>query len=156
MDFLGVNPDKINASGRKVLVIGGGDTGNDCIGTSLRQGASSIVSFEIMPQPPNGRAKENPWPQWPRIFRVDYGHAEVKEMMGQDPRSFSILTKEFVSDDNGRVAACKTVNVEWTKNESGQVCPEPCAAVAQTAMCSCCSEKMLCGTVRAQGPRCAN
>ena len=120
MDYLGVNPDTINASGRKVLVIGGGDTGNDCIGTSLRQGASSIVSFEIMPQPPNGRAKENPWPQWPRMFRVDYGHAEVKEMMGEDPRSFSILTKEFVSDDNGRVAACKTVNVEWTKNASGQ------------------------------------
>eukprot|EP00668_Euglena_longa_P011617 GGOE01014026.1.p1 GENE.GGOE01014026.1~~GGOE01014026.1.p1 ORF type:complete len:2057 (-),score=451.46 GGOE01014026.1:451-6585(-) len=120
MDFLGANPNKVNAAGCNVLVIGGGDTGNDCIGTSLRQGAKSIVSFEIMPQPPNGRAKDNPWPQWPRIFRVDYGHAEVKEMMGQDPRNFGILTKEFIGNEKG-VAGCKTVQVEWTKDATGRV-----------------------------------
>lgn len=121
MDFLGVNEQKISGKGRKVLVIGGGDTGNDCIGTSLRQGATNIVSFEIMSQPPNGRADDNPWPQWPRVFRVDYGHAEVAHKFGADPRTFSILTKEFIGDENGRVKGCQTVNVEWTKDASGRM-----------------------------------
>lgn len=71
------NGDYINAHGKDVIVIGGGDTGNDCIGTAMRHGAKSVVNFELLSQPPASRGRDNPWPQWPRIFRTDYGHAEV-------------------------------------------------------------------------------
>lgn len=82
-------------------------------------GAASIVNFELLPQPPATRAKDNPWPTFPRIFRVDYGHAEVQVHTGKDPREYCILTKEFVSDGKGRVKGINTVRVEWTKNEKG-------------------------------------
>ena len=74
---------------------GGGDTGTDCIATSLRQGAKSILQFEILPPPPSSRAKDNPWPQWARVFKVDYGHEEAKARFGKDPRLFNMLTKVF-------------------------------------------------------------
>ncbi|KAJ1566778.1 glutamate synthase [NADH], partial [Cladochytrium tenue] len=109
----------LSAKGRSVIVIGGGDTGNDCIATSLRHGAKSIVNFELLPQPPNSRAPDNPWPQFPRVFKVDYGHAEVVTVHGNDPREYQILSKEFVSDGNGRVKGINTIRVEWTKNEKG-------------------------------------
>ncbi|SCU85662.1 LADA_0D08856g1_1 [Lachancea dasiensis] len=105
--------------GKKVIVIGGGDTGNDCLGTSVRHGASSVLNFELLPQPPNERSKDNPWPQWPRVMRVDYGHAEVREHYGRDPREYCILSKEFVGNEEGEVKAIKTVRVEWKKSESG-------------------------------------
>lgn len=105
--------------GKRVLVIGGGDTGNDCLGTSVRHGAKSVVNFELLPQPPNERAKDNPWPQWPRIMRVDYGHAEVKEHYGRDPREYCILSKEFIGDEEGNVTGIKTARVEWKKSQSG-------------------------------------
>lgn len=105
--------------GKKVIVIGGGDTGNDCIGTAVRHGAASVVNFELLPQPPQERSRDNPWPQWPRIFRVDYGHSEVKDHYGKDPREYCILSKEFIGDDEGHVKAIKTVRVEWKKSESG-------------------------------------
>ena len=88
-----LNELKLLAEGKNVVVIGGGDTGCDCIATSLRQGAKSITTFEILPKPPADRAEDNPWPQWPRIFRVDYGHEEVMLQFGRDPRIFSILSK---------------------------------------------------------------
>lgn len=106
-------------AGKNVVVIGGGDTGNDCIGTAVRHGAKSVVNFELLPQPPNVRSKDNPWPQWPRIFRVDYGHSEVRNHYGKDPREYCILSKEFIGDDEGNVIAIKTVRVEWKKSESG-------------------------------------
>jgi glutamate synthase (NADPH) small chain len=106
----------ISAKGKNVIVIGGGDTGTDCIGTSMRHGCKSLVNFELLPQPPEGRANDNPWPQWPRIFRVDYGHEEVKAVHGKDPREYEILTKEFISDDRGNVKALKTVRVGWAKD----------------------------------------
>lgn len=81
-----------------IFVLGGGDTGCDCIATSLRQDAASIVTFEILPEPPAGRASDNPWPQWPKVFRVDYGHEEVKVKFGNDPRQYNTLTKEFIDD----------------------------------------------------------
>lgn len=109
-----------NAKDKNVIIIGGGDTGCDCIATSLRHGASSITSFEILPEPSVKRAPDNPWPQWPRIFRVDYGHEEVKVRYGNDPRVFSILTKEFIDNGEGKVSGVRTVNVEWTKDESGR------------------------------------
>ncbi|KAI9091276.1 hypothetical protein DFS34DRAFT_718333 [Phlyctochytrium arcticum] len=113
------NGDYLSAKGKHVIVIGGGDTGTDCIGTSLRHGATSIVNFELLPQPSAKRAKDNPWPTFPRVFKVDYGHAEVAVQHGKDPREYCILTKEFVSDGNGRVKGINTVRVEWTKNDKG-------------------------------------
>ncbi len=105
----------ISAKDKHVIVIGGGDTGADCIGTSLRHGAASIVNFELLAPSPENRAANNPWPEWPRVFRVDYSHAEVKARTGNDPRAYNILTKEFVSDENGRVKGVKTVEVDWSR-----------------------------------------
>jgi len=110
----------IDAAGKNVVVIGGGDTGNDCIGTAVRSGAKSVTNFELLPKPPKGRAQGNAWPQWPRIYRVDYGHAEVKEKYGADPRQFSILTKKFLDDGNGNVAGVDTVQIKWTKDAEGR------------------------------------
>lgn len=109
----------ISAKDKHVVVIGGGDTGNDCIGTSLRHGAKSVTNFELLPQPPSERARDNPWPQWPRIYRVDYGHTEVKTHMGKDPREYCVLSQEFVDDGSGKVKGINTVRVEWTKTATG-------------------------------------
>lgn len=110
----------ISAKGKKVIVVGGGDTGTDCIGTSIRHGCTSVVNFELLPMPPQTRAENNPWPQWPKILRVDYGHAEAKAKFGDDPRTYSILTKEFIGDDKGQVKGIKTINIEWV-SENGQM-----------------------------------
>ncbi|GAA5893643.1 glutamate synthase (NADH) [Sporobolomyces salmoneus] len=110
----------LSAKGKNVIVIGGGDTGNDCIGTSLRHGAKSITNFELLPQPPSARANDNPWPQWPKVFRVDYGHQEVTAHFGKDPREYSISTKEFVSDGEGKIKGINTVRVAWEKDALGQ------------------------------------
>ncbi|KAF9427043.1 glutamate synthase [NADH] [Podila epigama] len=110
----------ISAKGKHVVVIGGGDTGCDCIATSLRHGATSIVNFELLPQPPATRAKDNPWPQFPRVFKQDYGHSEVQSHFGKDPREYSIVTKEFVSDGNGKVKGLNTIRVEWTQDATGR------------------------------------
>lgn len=109
----------ISAKDKHVVVIGGGDTGNDCIGTSVRHGAKSVTNFELLPQPPPERARDNPWPQWPRIYRVDYGHSEVKTHMGNDPREYCVMSTEFVDDGSGRVKGINTVRVEWSKSASG-------------------------------------
>ncbi|KAJ2895576.1 glutamate synthase [Zalerion maritima] len=109
----------ISAKDKHVVVIGGGDTGNDCIGTSVRHGAANVVNFELLPQPPQERARDNPWPQWPRIYRVDYGHSEVRQQTGKDPREYSIMSEEFIDDGEGNVQGIKTVRVEWTKSPSG-------------------------------------
>ncbi|KAG0005657.1 glutamate synthase [NADH] [Entomortierella chlamydospora] len=114
------NGKYISAKGKHVVVIGGGDTGCDCIATSLRHGAASIVNFELLPQPPAARAKDNPWPQFPRVFKQDYGHSEVQAHFGKDPREYSIVTKEFVSDGNGKVKGLNTIRVEWTQDASGR------------------------------------
>jgi glutamate synthase (NADPH/NADH) len=109
----------ISAKGKDVIVIGGGDTGNDCIGTSVRHGAKSVVNFELLPQPAPERAPDNPWPQWPRIYRVDYGHAEVKTHMGKDPREYCVMSKDFVDDGSGNVKGINIVRVEWTRSATG-------------------------------------
>ena len=106
----------ISAKDKHVIVIGGGDTGNDCLGTSMRHGCKSLINFELLPQPPDARAADNPWPQWPRIYRTDYGHEEASARFGSDPRQYRILTKEFVDDGQGNVKAIKTVRVDWVKD----------------------------------------
>ena len=102
----------ISAKDKNVIVIGGGDTGTDCIATSLRHGCKSLVNFEIMPRPPSERADDNPWPLWPKIYRVDYGHEEATAVQGTDPRVYSISGKEFVIDDNGKLVGINTVEVD--------------------------------------------
>ncbi len=111
--------DFISAEGKDVIVIGGGDTGTDCIGTSIRHGCRSLVNFELLPQPPVDRAPDNPWPEWPRTFRVDYGHEEAEAKFGRDPREYQILSKEYLKDENGNLRGIKTVNVQWTKGDDG-------------------------------------
>ncbi len=103
----------ISARDKHVIVIGGGDTGTDCIGTSLRHGCRSLVNFELFPKPPKDRAPNNPWPTWPRIYRTDYGHEESAKRFGDDPRVYSISSTEFVDDGNGRIRALRTVSVEF-------------------------------------------
>ncbi len=102
----------ISAKDKNVIVIGGGDTGTDCIGTSLRHGCKSLVNFEIMPKPPVDRSDNNPWPTWPLIFRVDYGHEEASARDGNDPRVYSISGKDFVRDDDGKLLGINTVEVD--------------------------------------------
>lgn len=110
-----MNGGFISAAGKSVIVIGGGDTGNDCIGTSMRHGCASLRNFELLSRPASQRTEEYPWPTYPRLFKQDYGHEEVDAVFGHDPREYSILTKEFLGDHNGHVRRVKTVRVEWQK-----------------------------------------
>ncbi|MEK9887240.1 MAG: glutamate synthase subunit beta [Gammaproteobacteria bacterium] len=111
----------LSAKDKNVIVIGGGDTGTDCIGTALRQGAKSIVNFELMSRPPNDRAENNPWPLWPYIWRVDYGHEEATEKFGKDPREYQIMTKSFQKDESGKVKGLTTVNVEFVDGKLNEI-----------------------------------
>ena len=101
----------LSATGKDVIVIGGGDTGTDCVATAIRQGCRSLVQFEILPQLGADRASDNPWPQWPRVHRMDYGHHEAFATFGADPRSYSIRTIAFEGDQNGNVSAVQTIEV---------------------------------------------
>ena len=111
--------DFISATDKDVIVIGGGDTGTDCVGTSLRHGCKSLAQFEILDRPPDERPPDNPWPEWPRIFRVDYGQEEAATVFGQDPRCFAIVTKRFVGDQNGHIQEVHTVQIEWAPATNG-------------------------------------
>lgn len=108
----------LSAEGLDVIVIGGGDTGADCIGTSLRHGARSIINLEVVPQPPDQRRDTNPWPQWPQVYRVDYSHEEMRAKTGEDPRRYQTLTKEFVGE-GGKLTGVKTVTLDWSKPVAG-------------------------------------
>jgi len=103
----------ISAADKDVIVIGGGDTGTDCVATTLRHGGHSVAQFEIMPQPPLTRAADNPWPQWPKVYTQDYGQEEATAVYGKDPRSYGIMSKKFVGDEDGNIKAVHTVEVEW-------------------------------------------
>ena len=102
----------ISATGKDVIVIGGGDTGTDCIGTALRHDCASLVNFELFPRPPDERAPDNPWPTWPRIYRVEYGHEESAHKFGDDPRVYAISSLNFVGNEQGRLTGVRTVSVE--------------------------------------------
>jgi glutamate synthase (NADPH/NADH) small chain len=111
----------LSAKGKDVIVIGGGDTGTDCIGTAIRQGAKSVINFELMAQPPVERADDNPWPFWPLIYRVDYGHAEAQAVFGQDPRQYKLMTKSFIKDVNGKLIGLNTINVEFNNGQLTEI-----------------------------------
>jgi len=117
----------IGAEGKDVIVIGGGDTGTDCVGTSLRHGCRSLVQLEILPRPPDSRAPDNPWPQWPKVYKLDYGQEEAAAKFGADPRQYLVTGKRFLADDAGQVKGIEIVTVEWTKNEKGQFIPKQIA-----------------------------
>jgi glutamate synthase (NADPH/NADH) small chain len=102
----------LSAKNKDVIVIGGGDTGTDCVGTALRQGCRSLVQFEILPQSPEQRASDNPWPQWPKVYRLDYGQEEAAALFGSDPRAYSIMTQRFLGDADGCLRGVQTVNVD--------------------------------------------
>ena len=139
MDFLKANTKSlldsehkdgqfINADGKNVVVIGGGDTGTDCIGTSLRHKCANAVQLEIMPRPPEKRVEaNNPWPQWPKQLLVDYGQKEAIAIQGQDPRQYLVMTKKIESDDQGNVKAVHTVDITWERNDKGQMFPQEIA-----------------------------
>jgi glutamate synthase (NADPH) small chain len=112
----------ISAKGKDVVVIGGGDTGTDCVATALRHGCRSLVQLEILPRPPAARTPDNPWPEWPRIYRADYGQEEAAAVFGSDPRVFSVQTERFVGDrDDGQVAGLETVGLEWFRDGNGRL-----------------------------------
>ena len=113
----------ISAKGKDVIVIGGGDTGTDCVGTAMRHGCRSLVQFEILPMPPEARTLDNPWPQWPKVYRLDYGQEEAKARFGNDPREYCITTNEFVGDESGHVKELRTQRVEWLR-ENGRLVPK--------------------------------
>lgn len=119
------NGNFISAEGKDVVIIGGGDTGTDCVGTSLRHGCKSLVQLEIMPQPPLERAPDNPWPEWPKIYRMDYGQEEAAAKFGADPRSYLTTATKFEGDEKGQVKAVHTVTIEWQKNDQGRFIPNP-------------------------------
>lgn len=113
----------ISAEGKNVIVIGGGDTGTDCVGTSIRQGCKSVTQFEILPKPPEERSANNPWPEWPKTIKVDYGQEESIELYGKDPREYLIMTKEFIGDEDGNLNEIHTVKVKWDNDEKGRFFP---------------------------------
>ena len=132
MDFLTANTKAIldnnnsfiTAEGKDVVIIGGGDTGTDCVGTSIRHGCNSLVQLEIMPQPPSERAADNPWPEWPKVYKMDYGQEEAAAKFGDDPRAYTTTATKFEGDENGKIKAVHTVQVQWEKNEKGQFIPK--------------------------------
>jgi glutamate synthase (NADPH/NADH) small chain len=118
------NGSFISAEGKDVMVIGGGDTGTDCVGTALRHGCKSLVQAEILPRPPLDRAADNPWPEWPKIYRLDYGQEEAAAKFGADPRVYLTTARKFIGDDKGWVKEVLTVQVEWERNDKGQFVPK--------------------------------
>ncbi len=119
------NGDFIDATGKDVVVIGGGDTGTDCVGTSMRHGCNSLVQLEILAKPPMDRAADNPWPEWPKTYKMDYGQEEAAAKFGGDPRVYFTTATRFEGDAKGQLKAVHVVSVEWKKNDKGQFGPVP-------------------------------
>jgi glutamate synthase (NADPH) small chain len=136
VDFLKVNTKSlldselkdgnyISAKGKNVIILGGGDTGTDCVATSIRHGCKSVYQFEIMPEPPKKRVEEtNPWPEWPLKLKVDYGQEEAISLYGRDPRNYLKSTKKIVGNENGEVKEVHTVLITWAKDASGRMVPQ--------------------------------
>ena len=121
---LDANATGIPADGKDVVFIGGGDTGTDCVGTRLRHGCNSVTQLEIMAKPPLVRAANNPWPEWPKTYKMDYGQEEAAARFGDDPRVYLTTATHFEGDENGNVKAVHVVNVEWKKDDKGNFGPQ--------------------------------
>ncbi|MBE9160524.1 glutamate synthase subunit beta [Nodosilinea sp. LEGE 06152] len=117
------NDNYISAAGKDVVIIGGGDTGTDCVGTSIRHGCTSVTQVEIMPQPPETRSAANPWPEWPKVYKMDYGQEEAAAMFGDDPRAYLTTATKFEGDEQGNVKAVHTVQIQWDQDENGRFVP---------------------------------
>ena len=114
---------KIQAKGLDVVVIGGGDTGTDCVGSAMRQGCRTLTQFEILSKPPAERADDNPWPEWPRVYKMDYGQEEAAAAFGADPRVYLTTAKKFLTDSQGQVSGVHLVEIRWERNDKGQFIP---------------------------------
>ena len=114
-----------------MVVIGGGDTGTDCVGTAMRQGCRSLVQLEIMARPPLERAADNPWPEWPKVYKLDYGQEEAAAKFGADPRTYLTTVKRFEGNAAGQLEAVVTVQVKWERNDRGQFGPVEVAGTEQ-------------------------
>ncbi len=129
----------ISAKGKNVVIIGGGDTGNDCVGTSVRHGCKSVTQLEMMPKLPDERAENNPFPQYPRVCKTDYGQEEAIAVFGNDPRIYCTTVKEFIKDENGKLSAVRTVKLEFVQDEaSGRRVPREIAGSEETLPCELC------------------
>ena len=128
------NPDAgpIHARGKDIVVIGGGDTGTDCVGSAMRQDCRTITQIEILPKPPMDRAADNPWPEWPKIYKMDYGQEEAAARFGADPRVYLTTVKKIIGDGQGHVKELVTVQIKWEKNEKGQFIPREQPGTEQT------------------------
>lgn len=118
------NDSFISAEGKDVIVIGGGDTGTDCVGTAMRHGCKTLIQVEILPRPPEERTLDNPWPEWPKVYRLDYAQEEAAAKFGADPRVYLTTAKKFVGDANGHVKAMHLVTIRWERNDKGQFVPK--------------------------------
>ncbi|WP_294410513.1 glutamate synthase subunit beta [uncultured Ruminococcus sp.] len=129
----------ISAKGKNVVIIGGGDTGNDCVGTSVRHGCKSVTQLEMMPKLPDERAENNPFPQYPRVCKTDYGQEEAIAVFGHDPRIYCTTVKEFIKDEKGALSAVKTVKLEFVQDEaSGRRVPKEIAGSEEILPCELC------------------
>ena len=129
----------ISAKGKNVVIIGGGDTGNDCVGTSVRHGCKSVTQLEMMPKLPDERAENNPFPQYPRVCKTDYGQEEAIAVFGHDPRIYCTTVKEFIKDEKGALSAVKTVKLEFVQDEaSGRRVPKEIADSEEILPCELC------------------
>ncbi|SDS32090.1 glutamate synthase subunit beta [Opitutus sp. GAS368] len=122
----------ISAKDKDVVVIGGGDTGTDCVGTSMRHGCRSLLQIEILPKPPLDRAGDNPWPEWPKVYKLDYGQEEAAAKFGADPRIYVTTVKKFIGDEQGNVKELVTVEIKWGKNDKGQFVPQEVPGTEKT------------------------
>ena len=125
----------LNAAGKDVVVIGGGDTGTDCVGTSLRQKCKSVTQLEILPRPPDERSPGNPWPEWPKVYKMDYGQQEAAAVQGADPRKYLVMTKRFVLDADGRLTGLEIVEIKWEKDADGRMAPKDVEGTLRVIPC---------------------
>lgn len=127
--------NNISVKDRDVIVVGGGDTGTDCVGTCIRHGCKSVTQLEIMSEAPTHRMENNPWPEWPRLKKTDYGQEEAIYLYGNDPREYLTTITKIEGDEYGNVHTVHTVEVEWVKNENGVFAPRPINGTEKVRHC---------------------
>jgi len=129
------NGNFISAEGKDVMVIGGGDTGTDCVGTAMRHGCKSLIQLEILPKPPLERAANNPWPEWPKVYKLDYGQEEAKARFGDDPRVYCVTARRFIGDEHGKLKEVEIVQIEWQKDDKGRFVPKEIPGTEKIVPC---------------------